>query len=195
MCRQSTAPPPAHGFQRAGSLIGTPAEQETAGGSTGSPATARYLSSTSTSSLQAVSPASRSVRVRGLSPISLIYHNELAVGAYDDPSTMSFLSTLVKPLAYVSLPVFALHTLSKLSPIARYYIRLALYLSTPGVCSTWGVVCAVGMSLVGRKFDMFKFFVVVRTFHMIASRVLDIRLAAGFEDVRAGYERASAGEV
>ncbi|TFY58190.1 hypothetical protein EVJ58_g6563 [Rhodofomes roseus] len=28
------------------------------------------------------------------------------------PNTMSFLSMLVKPLAYVSLPVFALHTLS-----------------------------------------------------------------------------------
>ncbi|KAH9844350.1 1-acylglycerol-3-phosphate O [Rhodofomes roseus] len=93
---------------------------------------------------------------------------------------MSFLSTLVKPLAYVSLPVFALHTLSKSSPIARYYVRLALYLSTLGVCSAWGVVCAVGMSLVGRKLDVF--FVVARTFYMIASRALDIRLVVEGEE-------------
>ncbi|EPS98733.1 hypothetical protein FOMPIDRAFT_1024484 [Fomitopsis schrenkii] len=87
---------------------------------------------------------------------------------------MSFLSGLVKPLAYVSLPVFALHTLSKSSPVARYYVRLAVYLSTLGVCSAWGVVCAVGMSIVGRKLDVF--FVVARTFYMLASRALDIRL-------------------
>ncbi|KZT66046.1 1-acyl-sn-glycerol-3-phosphate-acyltransferase, partial [Daedalea quercina L-15889] len=93
---------------------------------------------------------------------------------------MSILSGLVKPIAYVSLPVFALHTLSKSSPIARYYVRLAVYLSTLGVCSAWGVVCAVGMSLVGRKLDVF--FVVARTFYMIASRALDIRLVVEGEE-------------
>lgn len=93
---------------------------------------------------------------------------------------MSFLSGLVKPLAYVSLPVFALHTLSKSSPIARYYVRLAVYLSTLGVCSAWGVVCAVGMSIVGRKLDVF--FVVARSFYMLASRAIDIRLVVEGEE-------------
>lgn len=93
---------------------------------------------------------------------------------------MSFLSGLVKPIAYVSLPVFALHTLSKSSPIARYYVRLAVYLSTLGVCSAWGVVCAVGMSIVGRKLDVF--FVVARTFYMLASRAIDIRLVVEGEE-------------
>ncbi|KAH9938083.1 1-acylglycerol-3-phosphate O [Fomitopsis serialis] len=92
---------------------------------------------------------------------------------------MSLRRTL-RPLAYVSLPVFALHTLAKSSPIARYYVRLAVYLSTVGVCSAWGVVCAVGMSLIGRKLDVF--FVVARTFYMIASRALDIRLVVEGEE-------------
>ncbi|CCM01751.1 uncharacterized protein FIBRA_03817 [Fibroporia radiculosa] len=92
----------------------------------------------------------------------------------------SLLSGLVKPLAYVSLPVFALHTLSQSSPIARYYVRLTLYLSTLGVCSAWGVVCAVGMSLVGRRLDTF--FVVARSFYALASRALDIRLVVEGEE-------------
>ncbi|KAF9809834.1 hypothetical protein IEO21_07234 [Rhodonia placenta] len=87
---------------------------------------------------------------------------------------MSLLAGIAKPLAYVSLPVFALHTLSKSSPIARYYVRLALYLSTLGVCSAWGVVCAVGMSLIGRRLDVF--FVVARSFYALASRAVDIKL-------------------
>ncbi|KAA1466525.1 acyltransferase-domain-containing protein [Dentipellis sp. KUC8613] len=87
---------------------------------------------------------------------------------------MSVLSYLVKPLAYLGLPVFLLHTLSSSSPVARYYVRITLYLSTLGLCSAWGVVVSVAMSLAGRRFDIN--WVIARSFYAIASRVMDIKM-------------------
>ncbi|OBZ70121.1 putative 1-acyl-sn-glycerol-3-phosphate acyltransferase [Grifola frondosa] len=93
---------------------------------------------------------------------------------------MSVLATFVKPLAYVSLPLFALHTLAGANPVARYYVRIGLYLSTLGVCSLWGALCAVGMSLVGRRLDVF--YIVARSFYYLASRAVDIRLVVEGEE-------------
>ncbi|KAI0375955.1 1-acylglycerol-3-phosphate O, partial [Pilatotrama ljubarskyi] len=93
---------------------------------------------------------------------------------------MSVLATIVKPLAYLSVPVFALHTLAKANPVARYYIRIGLFLSTLGVCSVWGVICSIGMGLVGRRFDVF--YVVARSFYHLTSRVLGIRLTVEGEE-------------
>ncbi|KAI0650435.1 1-acylglycerol-3-phosphate O [Trametes meyenii] len=93
---------------------------------------------------------------------------------------MSVLASFVKPLAYLSLPVFALHTLANASPVARYYVRIGLYLSTLGVCSVWGVICSIGMGLIGRRFDVF--YVVARSFYHLASRAIDIRLVVEGEE-------------
>ncbi|RPD66862.1 1-acylglycerol-3-phosphate O [Lentinus tigrinus ALCF2SS1-7] len=93
---------------------------------------------------------------------------------------MSLLATIIKPLVYVSLPVFALKTLADANPIARYYVRIGLYLSTLGVCSIWGVICSIGMGLTGRRFDVF--YVVARSFYYLASRVIDIRLVVDGEE-------------
>ncbi|KAI9000725.1 1-acylglycerol-3-phosphate O [Trametes punicea] len=93
---------------------------------------------------------------------------------------MSVLASIVKALAYLSIPVFALHTLSNANPVARYYIRIGLYLSTLGVCSVWGVICSIGMGLAGRRFDVF--YVVARSFYHLASRALDIRLTVEGEE-------------
>jgi lysophosphatidate acyltransferase len=86
---------------------------------------------------------------------------------------MSFLSYLVKPLAYASLPVFILHTVSNASPLARYYVRLGLYLSALGICSAWGVVASIGMTIIGRRFDIN--WVIARSFYALAGSWLDIR--------------------
>lgn len=86
----------------------------------------------------------------------------------------SLLAGIVKPLAYVSLPVFALHTLANHSPLCRYYVRIGLFLSTLGVCSVWGALCAVGMSLIGRRLDTS--WVIARTFYFLASRAVGIKL-------------------
>ncbi|EJD01351.1 1-acyl-sn-glycerol-3-phosphate-acyltransferase, partial [Fomitiporia mediterranea MF3/22] len=84
---------------------------------------------------------------------------------------MSLLS-FVKPLAYLSVPFFLLRTASNSSPSARYYIRLGLYLSTFGVCSVWGILVSIGMTAVGKRFDIN--WVVARSFYHLTSRVLGI---------------------
>lgn len=93
---------------------------------------------------------------------------------------MSLLSYVVKPLAYVSLPVFLLHAASSASPLARYYVRLGLYLSAMGVCSVWGVIASVGMTLAGRRFDIN--WVVARSFYRLTSRLLGIYITVEGEE-------------
>lgn len=98
----------------------------------------------------------------------------------DEASTMSVLASIIKPLVYVSLPVFALKTFADSNPFARYYVRVGLYLSTLGVCSIWGVICSITMGIAGRRFDVF--YVIARSFYFIASRVIGIRLIVEGEE-------------
>ena len=93
---------------------------------------------------------------------------------------MSILTFLLKPLAYFSLPVFLLHTASSISPLCRYYIRLCLYLSSLSICSIWGVLVSIGLTIVGRRFDIN--WVTARSFYAIASRALDIRFEVEGEE-------------
>lgn len=93
---------------------------------------------------------------------------------------MSFLTGLIKPLAYVSLPFIILRSIAESSPFARYYIRVVLYYSTLGLASAWGMIVAVGMSLAGRRFDIN--WVVARSFYIMASRVLDIKFIVEGEE-------------
>lgn len=88
--------------------------------------------------------------------------------------------SVIKPLAYLSLPVFALHTLSNASPVARYYVRLGLYLSTLGLCSMWGIFVALGMNLIGETYNVN--YVVARSFYAIASRALGIKVVVEGEE-------------
>jgi lysophosphatidate acyltransferase len=93
---------------------------------------------------------------------------------------MSFLTVLLKPLAYVSVPIFLLRSIASSSPSARYYIRIVLYYSALGFCSVWGIIIAVGMSLAGRRFDIN--WVVARTFYSVASRFFDIKFVVEGEE-------------
>ena len=92
---------------------------------------------------------------------------------------MSILS-LIKPLAYLSLPVFILHTLSQSSPIVRYYVRLGLYLSSLGICSAWGAIISIPMTVIGRRFDIN--WVVARTFYLLAGKTLGISIEVEGEE-------------
>ena len=93
---------------------------------------------------------------------------------------MSLLSALLKPLAYVSLPVFLLHTASNASPLARYYVRLGLYLSTLSIFSVYGVLSSIGMSILGRRFDTN--WLVARSFYNICGPLLGIRFVVEGEE-------------
>ncbi|CAE6396935.1 unnamed protein product [Rhizoctonia solani] len=86
---------------------------------------------------------------------------------------MSFLmSYLIKPLAYLSLPALVLRYLSDRSPIVKYYVRLTTYLSTLGVLSIWGVLVSIGMTAMGKRFDIN--YVVARSFYYVCGPLLGI---------------------
>lgn len=87
---------------------------------------------------------------------------------------MSLLMSLVRPLAYISLPFFLARVAADAHPLARYYVRLGLYLSTLGICSVWGVISSVGMTLIGRRFDIN--WLVARSFYGIANRLIGITI-------------------
>ena len=100
---------------------------------------------------------------------------------------MSFFAPLFKPVAYLSLPLFLLHTASNRSPLARYYIRLGLYLSSLGVASIWGAISSIGMTLLGRRLDTN--WIVARFFYHLASRVVGIEIELEGEELVCGVLR------
>ncbi|EIW76203.1 acyltransferase-domain-containing protein [Coniophora puteana RWD-64-598 SS2] len=88
---------------------------------------------------------------------------------------MSFLfACLIKPLAYLSLPILLARYIHDASPAGRYYVRVGIYLGCLSLVSTAGVFIAAGMSLIGRRDDVN--FVVARCFYALASRALDIHV-------------------
>jgi len=87
---------------------------------------------------------------------------------------MSVFSCLIKPVAYLGIPVVALHTLSKLSGTVRFYVRLSLFASTVGIMSMWGIVTCAAMSLIGQG-SMINY-IVARSFYHVASRVMNIKI-------------------
>ncbi|KDQ64216.1 hypothetical protein JAAARDRAFT_27841 [Jaapia argillacea MUCL 33604] len=93
---------------------------------------------------------------------------------------MSIFSALVRPIAYLSLPVILLEALSSTHPLARYYVRIGVYLSTLGAVSMWGAVVAVGMGIAGRRFDTN--YVVARSFYHLAGTILGIRFTVEGEE-------------
>lgn len=96
---------------------------------------------------------------------------------------MGFITTILKPLAYISLPAFILHRASVAHPLARYYVRLGLYIGAIAACSAWGVLVSIGASLVGRRYDTN--WVIARTFYGLTSRLLGIYIdVEGLEHLR-----------
>ncbi len=62
--------------------------------------------------------------------------------------------TILRPLAYLGLPYFALRWVSSQSSTTRYYLRTILYLSGIGVFSVWGVIVSIWAVLMGRRYDI-----------------------------------------
>ncbi|KAI9513304.1 hypothetical protein F5148DRAFT_991225 [Russula earlei] len=93
---------------------------------------------------------------------------------------MSFVSLIVKPLAYLGLPAYLIHRLSQTSPLVRYYVRVISYVCSLGFCSAVGFCAALPLSLVGRRYDVN--FVVARTFYAIFSRLSGIQVVVDGEE-------------
>lgn len=93
---------------------------------------------------------------------------------------MGIFSLIIKPLAYLSLPVLLLRTLAQSSPIARYYVRVGVYVSMLAVCSTWGALISLPMSAAGARFNIN--WVVARTFDLLASTAVGITVKLDGEE-------------
>ncbi|KAF8313408.1 1-acylglycerol-3-phosphate O [Clavulina sp. PMI_390] len=87
---------------------------------------------------------------------------------------LDLLVRLVSTMAYISVPLYILQVLSNRSPTTRYYFRLFLYLSALSVCSVWGVIVSIALTIAGRRFDIN--YVVARSFYLLCSNVMGITI-------------------
>jgi hypothetical protein len=94
--------------------------------------------------------------------------------------SMSFVSLIVKPLAYLGLPSYLLHRLSWSSPHIRYHTCNILFACSVGICSSLAVCAAFPLYLLGRRYDVNYFF--VHTFCYIFSKLIGIRVVVEGEE-------------
>jgi lysophosphatidate acyltransferase len=95
---------------------------------------------------------------------------------------MSFIGCLIKPLAYVSVPLYLIRKIANQptpSPL-RYYARLFVYVSTLVTVASCSFFVAAGMSIVGRSNEVN--YVVARIFYGIAHRALDLKVEVEGEE-------------
>lgn len=95
-------------------------------------------------------------------------------------SIMSFLVSIFKPLAYISLPLILIRQVAVTSTVGRYYARVVIYVGTLMTVASCSIVVAIGMSLVGRSTDVNYF--VARIFYAITSRALDLKVEVEGEE-------------
>ncbi|KAJ7637203.1 hypothetical protein B0H17DRAFT_995219 [Mycena rosella] len=89
---------------------------------------------------------------------------------------MAALLSLLKPVAYASLPVLAL----QYSPRGRYYTRTVAYVGAMGVLAALGACYAAGLSMVGRRYDVNH--AVARTFYALAGTILGLTVEVEGEE-------------
>ena len=93
---------------------------------------------------------------------------------------MSFLVSVFKPLAYISLPIILIRSIVASSPVGRYYTRMAVYIGTLATVGSCSIVIAASMSLIGRPTDVNN--VVAWIFYILAGRALDIKVEVEGEE-------------
>ncbi|KAJ2917478.1 hypothetical protein MD484_g2923, partial [Candolleomyces efflorescens] len=93
---------------------------------------------------------------------------------------MSFIVSLFKPLAYLSLPYLFLRSLAGTSPVARYYIRAVAYASTLVTVASGCLVAAVGFTVVGKQHDVNH--LVARVFYAAVTRLFNITVEVEGEE-------------
>ncbi|KAJ3736166.1 hypothetical protein DFJ43DRAFT_990141 [Lentinula guzmanii] len=93
---------------------------------------------------------------------------------------MSFLLSIFKPIAYISLPVILVRTAVSSSPMGLYYFRRGLYLGCMTAIATWGIVVAATMSATGYRYDVN--WVIARAFYAVAGTVMGIKVEVEGEE-------------
>jgi len=93
---------------------------------------------------------------------------------------MSFLVSVFKPLAYISLPLILVRQIAVSRSIGRYYARVVVYVGTLMTVASCSVIIAAGMSLIGRATDTNS--IVARVFYFLTTRALDLRIEVEGEE-------------
>ena len=93
---------------------------------------------------------------------------------------MSFLISLIKPLAYISVPILVLRGVALSSPTGRYCVNVSIFLGTLVAVSTWGAVVGVVMLVAGGQLDLNHY--VARNFYAAAGTLLDIKVEVEGEE-------------
>lgn len=93
---------------------------------------------------------------------------------------MGFFASIFRPLAYLSLPVILLNSISAASPTGRYYTRVFVYLGTLAGVATAGIATAATLAILGRPHDVNYY--VAGMFYQIASRLMDLKVEVEGEE-------------
>jgi len=83
---------------------------------------------------------------------------------------LDLLVRLLSTIVYFSVPFYIMKVLSDRSPTTQYYFRLFVYVSTLSISSVWGVAVSIGMTILGRRFDIN--YVVARSFYYLCGNGL-----------------------
>jgi lysophosphatidate acyltransferase len=94
---------------------------------------------------------------------------------------MSFFVSLVKPIAYISLPVILYRSLAGSSPTVKFYGRLGIYVGTMMSVAACSAFIAAGLNFFGNRFDTNYF--VARTFHAIVKKTLGLQVELEGEEI------------
>lgn len=87
---------------------------------------------------------------------------------------------IITTVAYIGLPIVILRRVASISPLARYYAHVGLYLGAMTGAALWGVVIGAVMGLTGNRYDVNYY--VARSFYFIASNLLDIEVVVEGEE-------------
>ena len=93
---------------------------------------------------------------------------------------MAFLLSVVRPLVYLSIPVFLLRTAANASPTGRYYVRFGLYVFSITFTAVCAAFVAAGMTLIGRTYDVNN--LVAGSFYVFGKWMLGIRIEVEGEE-------------
>ncbi|KDQ08241.1 hypothetical protein BOTBODRAFT_89104, partial [Botryobasidium botryosum FD-172 SS1] len=88
--------------------------------------------------------------------------------------------SIARPLAYLSLPYFALRYISARHAPTRYYCRLTAFTLAFFACAFYGVVVSLAAYAAGRRYDLS--WMVARSFKLVAGSLLDVKFEVEGEE-------------
>jgi len=88
--------------------------------------------------------------------------------------------SLVKPLAYLSVPYLFLRSIANISPVARYYVRAAAYAGALMTVASSSFFVAIGYAAFGNPYNLNHF--VARSFYAVVTKFFNIHVEVEGEE-------------